>query len=189
MRLYLYALAAGLADLAGVRGIAQEPLVVIAAGRAVAVGGWIEHLPAMSRDALVAQDQVVRALHDRALALLPMRFATWKSDEAAVVRAVDAFGPSLAGRLELVHGRDQMTLRVLDRPGAAPEHAAPAEDVAETAGLEAAGAGARYPVGARGARGPRVAGGDARTPAPAHASEPHGTRPRLRSRRHRLPPD
>ena len=151
MRLYLYALAAGLADMGGMRGVAQEPLIVIAAGPAVAVGGWVEHLPAMSRDALVAQDQVVRALHDRAHALLPMRFAPWKSDEAAVVRAVDALGRSLAARLDLVRGRDQMTLRVLDRPGAAAAHAAPAEEAAETTAAEAHGAGARY-LSARAAR-------------------------------------
>lgn len=151
MRLYLYALAAGLADAAGLRGVAQEPLVVIEAGDAVAVGGWIDELPAVSRDVLASQDRVVRALHDRALALLPMRFATWKSDEPAVVRAVNALGPDLAARLDLVRGRDQMTLRIVGRLGGeGPEPAPPVRD-AEPNLAEPPGAGARY-LSARAAR-------------------------------------
>ena len=119
MLLYLYALADGLTDVSGLAGVENEPLILLPVGATTAVGGWITQAPAVERDTLIRQDRVVRDLHARAAALLPLRFGTSKADAAAVALAVDALGPNLRARFDLVRGRDQMTLRVLGAAGAA----------------------------------------------------------------------
>lgn len=133
MLFYLYALADALADVSGLTGLESAPLALLPVGEVTVVGAWLTQTPAVERANLITQDRVVRELHTRAAALLPMRFGTGKDDLDAAARAVEALG-SLKTRLDLVRGRDQMTMRVL----AAPAPAAPAAPAMDT------GAGTRY---------------------------------------------
>ena len=80
MRLYIYAIASGFAESNGLAGVAGEPLVVVPARDIVAVCGWIARTPGVDRETLTAQDRIVRTLHARSEALLPMRFGTNVAD-------------------------------------------------------------------------------------------------------------
>jgi hypothetical protein len=120
--LYLYALADRLGSVEEIRGVGHEPLVVIDAGPARIVAGQLAAAPACDRATLEAQDRVVRALHDRADALLPMRFGSAADAPAQAIRSVEVIAGGLADRFALVRGREQMTLRVV-RAGADVEAA------------------------------------------------------------------
>ena len=113
MRLYIYAIASGLAESNGLTGVAGEPLVVVPARDMVAVCGWIARTPGVNRETLTVQDRIVRTLHARAEALLPMRFGTNVADETELERKLDSLEPGLRESLTQVKGREQMTLRVL----------------------------------------------------------------------------
>lgn len=113
--IYLYALADTVRAIEEVTGVAGEPLRLIAMGDIVAVAGECPSLPALTAQSLARQDRVVRELQARATALLPVRFgAGFPSDEAAL-QAVQARAAALRARLDLVRGREQMTLWVLSR--------------------------------------------------------------------------
>lgn len=142
MILYLYALADRVERLDGIAGVGDEPLVQIETANARLVAGWIAAPPAIDRGTLEAQDRVIRALHDRAGALLPMRFGTAVDGVEAAVRAVSIVARTLPERFDLVRGREQMTVRVLRTRGAGARGAESAEGDL--------GAGA---LGAEGARG------------------------------------
>jgi hypothetical protein len=88
MRLYLYAIGEGIEDLGDLRGLCEESLAVIPMGSASVVAGWMAAFPTVSRESLMAEDAVVRALQARADALLPMRFGSSVAD-------VDALGAFL----------------------------------------------------------------------------------------------
>ena len=120
MVLYLYALADRVPALDGIAGIGGEPLVIVETVAARVIGGWLPAVPAAERVTLEAQDRVIRILHDRADALLPMRFGTAVADTGRAAEAVDVLAPGLADRLTLVRGREQMTLRVVRREGRPP---------------------------------------------------------------------
>jgi hypothetical protein len=146
--LYIYALSDVAIEMDSLTGVASEPLILVPAAYAIAVCGWMEQLPPLDRDSLVAQDRLVRALHARADALLPMRFGTSAADVNTAQRAVDAFGAKLRERFDLVRGREQMTLRVLGATGAtgavgATGAAEPASPKLANLSTEAK-AGARY---------------------------------------------
>lgn len=113
MRLYLYAIAEGLDSVGDVTGVQQEALTVTEVGPALVVGGWVADLPSLNRETLVAQDSVVRALHARANALLPMRFGSSVVNVEALTRLLDPLAPRVAECCALVRGREQMTVRVL----------------------------------------------------------------------------
>lgn len=113
--IYLYALADNVRAIEEVAGVAGEPLRLIAIGGMVAVAGECQSPPALTAQSLARQDRVVRELHARAAALLPVRFgAGFPSDEAAL-QAVRTRAAALRARLDLVRGREQMTLWVLSR--------------------------------------------------------------------------
>ena len=115
MRLYLYAIAEGLELRRGRDGdTARNRLNVIPIGNALIVAGSVSELPEVSRDHLIAQDSVVRALHARADALLPMRFGSSVEN----IESLDAASRSVSDTgggapCALVRGREQMTVRVL----------------------------------------------------------------------------
>jgi hypothetical protein len=132
--LYLYALVDRLVDLEGLTGVAAEALSLIDAPKARVVAGRIDAVPVVGRATLEAQDRLVRALHDRTDALLPMRFGTAFDDEGAVCRAIEIIAADLPARFDQVRGKDQMTLRVLRRRDAAT--AKGARDVSTVKGTE-----------------------------------------------------
>lgn len=119
MILYLYALADGLDDVTGVTGVGDEPLVLAPVANILVVGGWLAKSPGVDRDSLIAQDRIVRELHARADALLPMRFGASQPNLHALARVIDGLGTRIHSRLDLVRGREQMTLRVFRKAGAA----------------------------------------------------------------------
>jgi len=147
--LYLYAIAEDLDrvdDLMGTRG---EPLTCFNHQGVHVVAGKIDRAPGVDQASLSHQDQIVRQLHIRAAALLPMRFGAAFGSDDEMRRALTLRLPRLRERLTRVRNAEQMTLRVL---GAAP--GAPGAPGAQGA-LGAAGAlgasGAEY-LRARAAR-------------------------------------
>ena len=113
MRLYLYAIVDRLTEVSGLSGVAGEPVVLVSAPGMGVAGGWMSQPPAIDRDTLGAQDRIVRELHARAAALLPLRFGTSVADESELAQKLESLGPELGQRLDLVRAREQMTLRVL----------------------------------------------------------------------------
>jgi hypothetical protein len=124
--LYLYAVAESLHDLAALTGVRHEALHLHPFAHATVVIGEIDAPPPLDATTLRAQDALVRALHDRAGALLPMRFGTTSASRDEMVRSLEA-REGLLTRLAGVRGCEQMTVRVF---GAAPE---PDEPVASDA--------------------------------------------------------
>jgi hypothetical protein len=144
MHLYLYAITDSLTDVSSLSGVGDEPLVVVRAGRVLAAGGWLAQIPALDRAMLNAQDRVVRELHARAEALLPMRFGTSVASEVELERKIESLDPGLRDSLELVRGREQMTLRVL-RAAEAAASARDSDEIVSAGSSEAErGAGASY---------------------------------------------
>lgn len=116
--IYLYAIVDRLDGVRELRGLEGEALDVLTFEGVRVVAGTIHTAPDISRERLAAQDQIVRALHHRAAALLPMRFgAVFRSEEDAA-RAVALHASGLGERLARVRRREQMTLRVPGAPGA-----------------------------------------------------------------------
>jgi hypothetical protein len=111
--LYLYALADRRASVNGCSGADGEPLRALMVDALSVIVGERSSAPAVDRASLETQDRVVRELHRRAEALLPMRFGVTYPDEAAITRAIELQATSLTARLERVRGKEQMTLRVL----------------------------------------------------------------------------
>jgi microcompartment protein CcmK/EutM len=130
--LYLYALAAGLGDVADVKGVQGEPLVLVPFQDAVTVAGEITAVPSLDAIALKAQDALVRQLHDRSAALLPMRFGTTTADVDALRRSIDS---RLLDRLAAVTHREQMIVRIVGAEGAeSAERASSAESAGAVTG-------------------------------------------------------
>ena len=124
MSLHLYAVCAERPRALGRRrGAVGEPLRAVAAGPLVAVVGEVTGAPPLDPATLRAHDATVRALAKSVEALLPVRFGTIAANEAQVAAMVAERGDALADALELVAGREQMTLRVF---GEAHERKAPA---------------------------------------------------------------
>jgi hypothetical protein len=121
---YLYALASGLGGtevplltsrgVTGLTGVLGEAVECLDIDGIVAAGGWIARTPEVARDTLFAQDRVVRDLHARAAALLPMRFGSSLDDERSVREFVERRRIVLQEQLALVKGREQMTLRIFN---------------------------------------------------------------------------
>jgi hypothetical protein len=122
--LYLYAIAAELGDIAALRGVQGEPLVTLPFRDAVVIAGEVAAVPALDAAVLKAQDGLVRTLHSRAAALLPMRFGMTIADAESLTRSLDG---RVIDRLAVVRGCDQMTLRVVgaSAPSAPPAPPAP----------------------------------------------------------------
>jgi hypothetical protein len=144
--LYLYAIVEAPFDATAVDAGGGKLLVVTPQPGLAVVGAEIERPPDVSAEALRAQDAIVRALHDRSTALLPMRFGATATDIGAVTAAITQKAATLREQLAFVRGREQMTLRILGGPLAA--HRRPLADE----GPHAAPSGTDYLL----ARRPRV---------------------------------
>ena len=119
--LYLYAIAAELGEVAEWRGVQGEVLVLLPFHDAVVIAGEVGAAPAVDAESLKAQDALVRQLHNRSAALLPMRFGMTARDAQSLARSLDA---GLIERLAAVRGCEQMVVRVLGAIAAAQPPAA-----------------------------------------------------------------
>jgi hypothetical protein len=92
---------------AGVAGALGEPVRAVRAGRFFALAGEIDQAPELTAEAVRAHDAAVRRLAEACPALLPVRFGS-------IADELDFSGreTELLEALELVRGREQMTLRV-----------------------------------------------------------------------------
>jgi hypothetical protein len=149
----------------GVRVIALDGLWVAA--------GEVASAPSPTEAALRRHDTTVRRLARAVDALLPVRFGTVVSSEAELAATLAPRTAELRDALELVAGREQMTLRVYGSP--APRSRSRPDPAAGRSGP-----GARY-LGAR-ARARAVPEIDAIRPALAPFVRAE------RTERHRVPP-
>jgi hypothetical protein len=126
-------------QLRGPRGEALRPLPM---GPLLLIASEVDSPPALDEGALRAHDAAARALHALLPAFLPARFGSAAESEQALLRAFEPLARLLDEALSLVHGREQMTLRVFGESQDAPASAA----LAQTAADDAAGPGpgARY---------------------------------------------
>ncbi len=119
MAVYVYAITDGVSDVSDLRGLHDEPLRTVTVGGFVVVIGHAVERVSPTRELLATQDRIVRALHARAHALLPVRFAAVVPDVDALSQHAALKDARLATALRNVRGCDQMTLWLLKR-GAAP---------------------------------------------------------------------
>jgi hypothetical protein len=119
MSLYVYAIADARVALDDLHGVAGEPLRIVASSdrKAHAIAGdfaadAIVSPPALTAEALRAQDALVRDLAARADALLPARFGARFADEQALRQTLDDLAPRLDRALTRVRGLEQMTIRL-----------------------------------------------------------------------------
>ena len=92
----------------GIRGALGEPVRAVRTGRLFALAGEVDEPPGLTAEAVRAHDAAVRRLAEACPALLPVRFGSIAPD------GLDFSGreAELLEALELVRGREQMTLRV-----------------------------------------------------------------------------
>lgn len=122
--LYLYAIVDSVSTVDSLRGIAGEALQRLTCGALTVVAGDVPEAPRVERALLAAQDRLVRALHESADAVLPMRFGAVFPTVPEAARALGTREPALVEALARVRRREQMTLRILRR--SADEDTAPA---------------------------------------------------------------
>jgi hypothetical protein len=131
MAVYVYAITDGVGDVSDLRGLHDEPLRTVTVGSFVVVIGHAVDRVSPTRELLATQDRIVRALHARAHALLPVRFAAVVPDVDALSHHAALKDARLATALRNVRGCDQMTLWLLKRGATAPAedeaHPAPAK--------------------------------------------------------------
>lgn len=120
-------------------GLAAEPIVPVRVAGVVVLAGHVDTSPEIDRATLEAHDAVVRRLAALTDALLPVRFGTVVADGRALEEGLEIQRRPLAEALDLVAGREQMTLRVY---GSLP--AVTADDADANTSASAPGPGARY---------------------------------------------
>ena len=152
--LYVYALLAEAPATAPGRGLAGERLRMLHLEDIVVIAGTVTVSPAPSASALRRHDAVVRRVARGADALLPVRFGTAVAGRAALARVLAGRAPALRRALELVRGREQMTLRLFGTPAPVPSSAAC--DVPAAGGPGARYLAARQAARARRARVPEL---------------------------------
>jgi hypothetical protein len=103
-------------------GARAEPLLEIGFESFCVLAG--DAPPALSVDALRAHEAAVRRIAEACAACLPARFGAAAADEEALRRELAPRAAELLEALQLVEGREQMTLRVHGR-GPAPASNAP----------------------------------------------------------------
>lgn len=119
MAVYVYAITDGIGDVSDLRGLHDEPLRAVSVGTFVVIIGHAVQRVSATRELLVAQDRIIRTLHARANALLPVRFATTVPDMDSLAKHAGLKDARLAAALRNVRGRDQMTLWLMKK-GAHP---------------------------------------------------------------------
>lgn len=128
--LYLYALLRQEPAGALGHGLGNEPLRLVRCGSLVAVAGAVDKAPSIDAASLRGHDLTLRRLADLVDAVLPVRFCTIVDDEAALAGLLAPRSAELGQALDLVAGREQMTLRLYgERPlgDAGPREPAPAD--------------------------------------------------------------
>lgn len=104
------------------RGVAGEPLRVIAMDGIAAIVGDVRRRPAASPAHLRRYAAVVELLAARAAAVLPVRFGTTFADSSELILVLRSRQASIRERLRVVRGRVQMTIRVMGtRLGSDPD--------------------------------------------------------------------
>ena len=94
----------------GALGARGEPLRELRRGEVGLLVGAAP--PALSVEALRAHEAAVRRIAEAAEACLPARFGARAEDDEALLRLVEGRQAELLEALQLVRGREQMTLRV-----------------------------------------------------------------------------
>ncbi len=110
--LYLYALLGARPRRAPGRGLRREPVRILPVRDLFVAAGKMPAAPPVARATLRGHDATVRRLAASVDALLPARFGAVVADEAALARLLGPRAARLRRTLELVAGREQMTLRV-----------------------------------------------------------------------------
>lgn len=113
-----------------------RPIESVAAGDLFALAQRTDRMPPISEDALREQHDIILQLAARVPAILPARFGSLV-DEQELHKIATLRSAQLRAALDLVRGREQMTVRLM---GAAET----AENPARTATGVAAGPGLRY---------------------------------------------
>lgn len=137
--LYIYAIATETPEHLGA-GMKRERLRVVSFRKLAMIVGDLPASPAMTPEHLRTHDAVVKRLAALCGALLPARFGTVSSDEAALRSQLRSRSRELSAALALVGGCVQMTLRVFGT-AAAPIRAKAPKRPAAPAGV---GPGTRY---------------------------------------------
>jgi hypothetical protein len=115
--LYLYAVLRQEPRGALGHGLGDEPLRLVRCGSLVAVAGPVDKAPPIDAASLRGHDHTLRRLADLVDAVLPVRFCTVVDDEDALAELLTPRSAELGEALELVAGREQMTLRLYgERP-------------------------------------------------------------------------
>jgi hypothetical protein len=115
--LYLYAVLRQEPREALGHGLGDEPLRLVRCGSLVAVAGPVDKAPPIDAASLRGHDHTLRRLADLVDAVLPVRFCTVVDDENALADLLVPRSAELGEALELVAGREQMTLRLYgERP-------------------------------------------------------------------------
>ena len=104
----VYALVLGTPQ--GVVGARGEPLRAVVCGEFSALTG--EAPPQLSVEALRAHEAAVRRIAEASEACLPARFGAASNDDASLLGDLTPRAAELSEALQLVRGREQMTLRV-----------------------------------------------------------------------------
>jgi Gas vesicle synthesis protein GvpL/GvpF len=118
-RVYLYGLLSAPPSCEAGVGVCAERLRIVTTGDLVALVGDVTEIPAPTAVTLRAQDAVLRRLAGVLDAVLPARFGTLLSDDAALAESLAHRRPQLARALARVAGCEQMTLRVWGEVAAA----------------------------------------------------------------------
>jgi hypothetical protein len=117
----VYALIASSSSRVLVTGITGERLRPVTAGRVTAVVGELRRAPKPTMRQLRRYSEVIEAVAERAVAILPVRFGTCMTDLDELTLALRSRQDTLSRRLRAVRGRAQMTIRlVLESPGSDP---------------------------------------------------------------------
>ncbi len=109
---------------------------ILACGQLYAAVADVDHEPAVEEGALRGHERIVRALANHVDAILPVRFGSVMPDEESLSRLLQRREMEWRPALELVAGREQMTLRLFAEPSTKPE-----ELTEEDGGM---GPGSRY---------------------------------------------
>ncbi len=127
VRLYAFVSPAPAGLLVGLTGVDAEPLTLVRAHRIAAVIGVCSTdapIDVVSRRALQRHDRLVRALANRATAVLPARFGVRTARRGDVREFIRGGHRVLRSALELVRNREQMTVRIVRRTAIRPAVAA-----------------------------------------------------------------
>ncbi len=135
--LYVYALLGETPRRSPGPGLAGEPVRVLPFRGFFVAAGEMGEAPALDPASLRGHDGVIRRLVEVVAAVLPAQYGAFFSDEEALAYALGPQAAALEDALAMVHGREQMTLRVYGDPTPAPV------PVAEEEG-RIQGPGARY---------------------------------------------